>query len=327
MEQRLLGRTGIPVSLLGMGGLFVSQVGGHDRDQACQAVRRALELGVNYVDTAPGYADSEEVLGLALAGASQPYLISTKLGGYPQPFNPKDRDLLRRSVENSLRLLKRDTIDILMIHEPDRPGQYDWWDSYDTYHGPASEVLAELRSEGIIRFTGLGGTTAYQLHPIIDSGNYDVVLTAFNYSLLWREAEFEILPAARRHNVGVVIGSPLQQGALSQRYTEVETGARWLSSPRQRQFQALYDFLDEIELPLPELALRWVISNPDISTTLMGARSVEEVEKNVAAVNAGPLPTEVLARLKEIAEMVPFRPFEEPFGLPFNRNYNGPEHA
>ncbi|MDP6996874.1 MAG: aldo/keto reductase [Candidatus Poribacteria bacterium] len=327
MEQRLLGRTGLPVSLLGMGGLFVSQVGGGDRDQACQAVHRALELGVNYVDTAPGYADSEEVLGLALEGTSQPYLISTKLGGHPQPFNPKDRDLLRRSVENSLRLLKRDTIDILMIHEPDRPGQYDWWDSYDTYHGPVSEVLAELKSEGIIRFTGLGGTTAYQLHPIIDTGHYDVVLTAFNYSLLWREAELEILPTARRHNVGVVIGSPLQQGALAQRYAEVETGARWLSSPRQRQFQVLYDFLDEIELSLPELALRWVISNPDISTTLMGARSVEEVEKNVAAVNAGPLPAEMLTRLKEIAEMVPFRPFEEPFGLPFNRDYNGPGHA
>jgi aryl-alcohol dehydrogenase-like predicted oxidoreductase len=310
-----------------MGGLFVSQVGGGDRDQACQAVHRALELGVNYVDTAPGYADSEEVLGLALEGTSQPYLISTKLGGHPQPFNPKDRDLLRRSVENSLRLLKRDTIDILMIHEPDRPGQYDWWDSYDTYHGPVSEVLAELKSEGIIRFTGLGGTTAYQLHPIIDTGHYDVVLTAFNYSLLWREAELEILPTARRHNVGVVIGSPLQQGALAQRYAEVETGARWLSSPRQRQFQVLYDFLDEIELSLPELALRWVISNPDISTTLMGARSVEEVEKNVAAVNAGPLPAEMLTRLKEIAEMVPFRPFEEPFGLPFNRDYNGPGHA
>ena len=327
MEQRLLGRTGLPVSLLGMGGLFVSQVGGGDRDQACQAVHCALELGVNYVDTAPGYADSEEVLGLALEGTSQPYLISTKLGGHPQPFNPKDRDLLRRSVENSLRLLKRDTIDILMIHEPDRPGQYDWWDSYDTYHGPVSEVLAELKSEGIIRFTGLGGTTAYQLHPIIDTGHYDVVLTAFNYSLLWREAELEILPTARHHNVGVVIGSPLQQGALAQRYAEVETGARWLSSPRQRQFQALYDFLDEIELSLPELALRWVISNPDITTTLMGARSVEEVEKNVAAVNAGPLPTEILTRLKEIAEMVPFRPFEEPFGLPFNRDYNGPGHA
>ena len=327
MEQRLLGRTGLPVSLLGMGGLFVSQVGGGDRDQACQAVHRALELGVNYVDTAPGYADSEEVLGLALEGTSQPYLISTKLGGHPQPFNPKDRDLLRRSVENSLRLLKRDTIDILMIHEPDRPGQYDWWDSYDTYHGPVSEVLAELKSEGIIRFTGLGGTTAYQLHPIIDTGHYDVVLTAFNYSLLWREAELEILPTARRHNVGVVIGSPLQQGALAQRYAEIKTGARWLSSPRQRQFQVLYDFLDEIELSLPELALRWVISNPDISTTLMGARSVEEVEKNVAAVNAGPLPAEMLTRLKEIAEMVPFRPFEEPFGLPFNRDYNGPGHA
>lgn len=327
MEQRPLGQTGISVSVLGMGGLFVSQVGGRGRDQARQTVHRALELGVNYIDTAPSYADSEEVLGLALEGASEPYVISTKLGGKPKPFDPKNKDLLRKSVDNSLKLLKRNTIDILMVHEPDRPGQYDWWDNYDTYHGPVCEVLAELKSEGIIRFTGLGGTTAYQLPPIINTGNYDVILTAFNYSLLWREAELEVLPAAKRQKVGIIVGSPLQQGALARRYPEVETGVRWLSPPRQRQFQALYTLLDEIELSLPELALRWVISNPNISTTLMGARSTEEVERNVAAVNAGPLPDEILNQLQEIANMLPFRPFEEPFGLPFNRDYVGPWQA
>ena len=125
MERRVLGRTGLEVSVLGMGGLFVSEVGGQGREEAYRAVRRALELGVNYVDTAPTYADSEEVLGEALEGVLQPYYISTKLGGRPQPFDPKDGDALRRSVEESLRLLKREHIDILMIHEPDRPGQYD----------------------------------------------------------------------------------------------------------------------------------------------------------------------------------------------------------
>ena len=327
MEKRPLGQTGISVSVLGMGGLFVSQVGGKGREQAKGAIHRCLELGVNYIDTAPSYADSEEVLGLALEGVSQPYVISTKLGGRPEPFDPKNKDLLRRSIDNSLKLLKKDVIDILMVHEPDRPGQYDWWDNYDNYHGPVSEILAELKSEGIIRFTGLGGTSAYQLPPIISTGNYDVVLTAFNYSLLWREAEFEVLPAAKRQKVGIVVGSPLQQGALARRYKEVETGARWLSTPRRQQFQALYKFLDEIEISLPELALRWVISNPDISTTLMGARSIEEVEKNVAAVNSGPLTGDIMNQLREIADMVPFRPFEEPFSLPFGRDYAGPWHA
>ena len=327
MEKRILGRTGLEVSVLGMGGLFVSKVGGREREEAYQAVRRALELGVNYVDTAPSYADSEEVLGGALEGVPQPYYISTKLGGRPQPFNPQDKDALRQSVEESLRLLKRDYIDILMIHEPDRPGQYDWWSDYDNFHGPVCELLEELKSEKIIRFTGLGGTTPYLLPYIMATGNYDVVLTAFNYSLLWREATIAVLPEAKRQNMGVIIGSPLQQGALARRYPEVETGARWLSPPRQEQFKRLYAFLDDIELPLPEVCLRMVLSNPDISTVLMGARSVEEVEQNVCSVEKGPLPPDVLSELQEIADMIPFRPFEEPFGLPFGRPYKGPGHA
>jgi len=328
MERRILGRTGLEVSVLGMGGLFVSKVGGRGREEACRAVHRALELGVNYVDTAPGYADSEEVLGIALEGVPQSsYVISTKLGGRPQPFEPKNKDALKWSIEGSLRFLKRDYIDILMIHEPDRPGQYDWWSDYDNFHGPVSEFLEELKEQKIIRFTGLGGTTAYQLPHIMATSNYDVVLTAFNYSLLWREATIAVLPEAKRQNMGVIIGSPLQQGALARRYPEVETGAWWLSPPRQEQYRQLYALLDEIKLPLPELALRFVLSNPDISTTLMGARSVEEVEQNVKSVEKGPLPEDVLARLQEIADMVPFHPFEEPFGLPFGRKYRGPGQA
>src|SRR5437868_1141440 len=135
MRYRTLGRTGLRVSELGLGGLFVSRVGG-SREEAGRAVRRALELGINFVDTAPSYHDSEEVLGLALEGASQPYFISTKLGGRPQPFDPKDATALRGSVEESLRLLKRDRVDLLLIHEPDRPGQYDWWEEWESFRGP-----------------------------------------------------------------------------------------------------------------------------------------------------------------------------------------------
>jgi aryl-alcohol dehydrogenase-like predicted oxidoreductase len=277
------------------------------------------------VDTAPTYANSEEVLGEALERVSQPYVLSTKLGGRPQPFNPKDRDHLRRSLEESLRLLKRDRIDVLFVHEPDRPGQYDWWDDWESFHGPVREFLDELKAEGILSFTGLGGTTAYELPRIMATGAYDVVLTAFNYSLLWREAAIAVLPEAARQGMGVVIGSPLQQGALARRYdAEVRAGAPWLSPPRREQYRRLYAFVDELGIPLPELGLRFVLSNPVVSTVLMGARNVREVEENVRAVEAGPLPSDVLARLQEIAGMVPFRPYEEPFGLPFTRPYRGP---
>ena len=185
---------------------------------------RAIELGVNYIDTAPGYGNSEEVLGKALVDIDAPLVLSTKLGGRPQPFRPQDRDGLMASVEESLRLLGRDKIDILMIHEPDRPGQYDWWSDWDNFHGPVLEVLDELKAAGMVRFTGLGGTTAYTLPHIIATGRFDVVLTAFNYSLLWREAEIAVLPAAKAQGMGIVIGSPLQQGALARRYDEEING-------------------------------------------------------------------------------------------------------
>lgn len=329
MKRRVLGRTGLAVSELGMGGLFVSKFGAAFAEGR-KAILRAVELGVNYIDTAPGYANSEEVIGKVLPEIEAPLILSTKLGGRPQPFRPQDRDCLMASIEESLRLLGRDTIDLLMIHEPDRPGQYDWWPNLGkssdapTYSAPVIDLMQDLKRQGVIRHTGLGGTTAYEIVPIIESGQFDVVLTAFNYSLLWREAEIAVLPAAKAMGMGVIIGSPLQQGALARKYDEVATGVRWLSPPRQRQFQALYDFADEVDMALPELALRFVISNPDIACVLMGARSEREVELNVASVERGPLSTTILARLDEIAAMVPFRPFEEPFGLPFGRSYRGP---
>jgi len=328
MERRILGRTGLEVSVLGMGGAFISKLGQEDRDEARRAVHRAFELGINYVDTAPSYADSEEVLGYALEGVTHQYYLSTKLGGRPRPFDPRDKNALRRSVEESLRILGRDHIDVLFIHEPDRPGQYDWWTEWDSFHGPVNDLLDDLKADGIIRFTALGGTTAYELPHVIATGRYDVVLTAFNYSLLWREATIAVLPEAKRQGMGIIIGSPLQQGALARRYDEeIRSGARWLSPPRREQYQRLYAFVDEIGIPLAELGMRFVISNPDISMTLTGARSVAEVEANVAAVEKGPLPGDVLDELQRIADMVPFHPFEEPFSLPFARAYRGPGPA
>jgi aryl-alcohol dehydrogenase-like predicted oxidoreductase len=319
MKYRQLGKTGLSVSELGMGGLFVASFA-TEREEARRAVHRALSLGINYIDTAPNYHNSEEVLGFALEGAKQPFILSTKLGGRPKPFNPQDKSALRGSLEESLRLLGRDSVDILMIHEPDRPGEYDWYSDHNAFTGPVVDLLNELKAEGLIRFIGLGGTTAYELPKVISTGCYDVVLTAFNYSLLWQEALHEVLPEAKKQGMGIIIGSPLQQGALARRYDdEVNNGAPWLSAPRREQFKKLYALLDEIDMPIHELALRFVISNPDISTTLMGARSVSEVEANVRAVEAGPLPEEILSHIQKIAAMVPFRPFEEPFCLPFGR--------
>lgn len=322
MDYIALGRTGLQVSRLSLGGLFVSKAGG-PFEGARAAVQRAADRGINYVDTAPMYLDSEDVLGRILPHVAQPMILSTKLGARPQPFDARDAKALRESFETSCRLLGRDSIDILMIHEPDRPRQFDWWTDFDNAVGPVMEVIDELKRDGRIRFAGLGGTTAYDMARLLRTGKFDVVLTAFNSSLLWREAWHEILPAAAAHDVGVVAASPLQQGALARVWRDEVEQAGWLSGPRREQFRALYQLVDEVGLPLPEIAIRFLLSEPRIHTVLMGARSPAEVDANADAVEKGPLPAELLARLDQIAAMVPFRPHDEPFALPFGRPYAG----
>ena len=326
MEKRTLGRTGLQISRVAMGGgqFWVNP----PVEQVRGAVCKAFELGMNFIDTSADYGPSEELLGQVLPEVTAPFYISTKLGDRPQPFDPKDKAGLRWSIEESLRLLKRDSVDILMIHEPERPLQFDWWTDSERFYGPVTEALAEFKAEGLCRFTGLGGTCCHEMARIVDTGEYDVVLTAFNYSLLWREAAWEVFPTAKKHNCGLISGSPLQQGGLIKRFDdEVNHGAPWMSLPRRLQYQALYAYLDEIEMPIVECAMRFVWSNDDIDTILTGGRTAAEVEENVRAVEKGPLPAEVLARLKEIYEMCPFRPFEEPMGMPFGREYKGPTRA
>ena len=162
---------------------------------------------------------------------------------------------------------------------------------------------------------------------MIKSGKFDVLLTAFNYSLLWREAAIDVIPAAKALGMGIVIGSPLQQGALARRYEEDVANAKWLSRPRREQYQALYKLLDETGMNIAEMGIRFVISNPDISCVLMGSRSPEEVVANYGAVQKGALSADLLAKIDRIAAMVPFRPFQEPFGMPFGRPYKGPGQA
>ena len=318
MKKRILGRTGLEVSELSLGAAFATR-GEEGFGGAKTVILEALELGLNLIDTSADYGDSEAGVGEAMKDVSRPCIISTKLGPRSKDFNPKDKGHLRAVVEGSLRLLHRDTIDILMVHEPDRPGQIDWWDDLRTFRGPVSELLQELKEEGIIRFTGLGGTTAYDMVPIIATGFYDVVLTAFNSSMLWREALIELVPEAKRQNMGILLASPTQQGWLAARYDEQieRANSRLLNKPRREQLKSLYQLVDEIELPIAELSLRWALANTDASTVLTGPRNVAQLRQNAKAARAGALPDDVMERIDEIAAMVPFRPFEEPFGCPF----------
>lgn len=324
METRRLGRTELNVSVLSIGGLYTSSLAGGESETR-RIMQRAAELGINAIDTAPAYADSELTVGQAIQGMNAPLIITTKLGGRPQPFDPQDITALRHSVDESLRLLGRDHIDILMIHEPDRPQQYPWWTSYDPLDGPALQLIEELKNAGKIRFAGLAGTTVTEMNALVASDRFEVLLTAFNYNALFREAKQELIPSAAERDMGIVLGSTMGQGFLTRRADEeVRCKPVWLSTARQQQLLAYYELLDESALTPVELCLRFAIADPAVSTIPIGCKTLQQLEASVAAVKKGPLPHDVAKRLDEIAAMLPARPYEEPMILPLGKNYCGP---
>ena len=120
--------------------------------------------------------------------------------------------------------------------------------------------------------------------------------TAFNYSILWREAAIELLPEARRQNMGIMLASPTQQGWLAHRYDSQvdQANSRWLNKPRREQLKMLYALVDETGIPLPELSLRWALMNPDASTVLTGPRNLDQLRQNARAAEVGPLSKDTL---------------------------------
>ena len=227
-------------------------------------------------------------------------------------------------------MLHREVIDVLFVHEPDRPLQYAWWTDPEAVAGPVLEVLDDLKRRGLIRFTGIGGTTVAEMSHLVRSGRFDVVLTAFNCSALFREAEQEVIPAARERGMGIVLGSVLQQGALGRRFDQaVRAKPMWLSRARQEQFLEFYRFLGDVGMSIVELCLRFALSNANASTVLIGPKTAEQVAQSAAAAAKGPLPADVLAALDRIAARVPYRPFEEPMILPLGNphSYHGPGMA
>lgn len=318
MEIRKCGRTDLNLARLSLGCLYLSSLGTGELEDAKEATYYALDRGINFIDTAPSYQNSEEVLGKVLRdyGGKMP-MISTKIG-MPPPFNPQSRQDILNSVEKSMNDIGCDVIDLLYVHEPERKGQMEWFTDYNSYEGPVMEALEDMKQKGWVKWTGVGGTTAHEMAKVIDTGLFDVVQTAFNYSLLWQEARYEIFPVAKKHNMGIICSAPLQQGSLAVRHDDlIENGAPWISKPRKEQFKALYKLLDELDMSIVELALRFVLSNDDVDCVLVGAKNKKEITETIDYSEKGALPEDILKRIEEIYMMVPFRPTLEPILLPW----------
>ena len=312
MEHRPLGKTGFDVSEIGYGawGIGGSMWGGADEDESLEALNRAIDLGVDFIDTALAYGDgrSERVVGGVVRARSERIHVATKVpprnGPWPaQPGVPVDEvfpgDYVRECAERSLRNLALDRIDVLQFHV---------WNDDWTEAGDWREAVDELRSAGLI---GAFGVSINDHHPanslrLIESGAVDTVQVIYN--VFDQSPEDELFPACREHGIGVIARVPLDEGALAGAVgpdTEFPDGdfrAHYFRGERKREVdQHVEAILDDLAIArdeLAETALRFVLSEPAVSTVIPGMRSARNAERNAAVSDGRGLPGDRHERLR-----------------------------
>lgn len=305
MQYRTLGRTGIKVSPYALGALmFATQVGNPDPRDSVQAIHKALDAGINLIDTSDVYGDSEEVVGRALKGRRDTVVLATKFGR-PTGTDPNQQGTSRRwimtAIENSLRRLQTDHIDLYQVHKLDP----------DTDIEETLSALTDLIRAGKVRAIGSCNTPAAD---IVDArwlserrGLERFRTEQLPYSILNRGIENDVLPAAQRYGLGTLVWGPLGQGMLTGRVRKGERN----DLSRARYFKHLNDerridiveqlipVADEAGLSLTHLAMAFTIAHPGVSSTLLGARTPEQVDDLLKGVEVA-LTDEVLDRIDEI---------------------------
>ncbi|HEV7713042.1 MAG TPA: aldo/keto reductase [Asanoa sp.] len=313
MELRPLGRTGVSVSKLCLGTMMFGDWGTKDHDESVRIIHRALDAGINFVDTADVYSqgESEVIVGKALKGRRDDVVLATKFF-MPLDDDPNHRGGSRRwitqEVEHSLRRLGTDHIDLYQMH------RYDPAVDLDETLG----ALTDLIRAGKVRYIGHSTFPASALldaqYVARDRGRERFVTEQPTYSMLTRNIENEILPLTQRYGMGVLSYSPLSGGWLSGRYRKdggstgptsaARPGVRFdLSTPaNQRKLDAadrLGALADEAGISLIEMAIGFVLRHPAITTTIIGPRTMEHLESQLAAADVV-LTDDVLDRIDDI---------------------------
>jgi aryl-alcohol dehydrogenase-like predicted oxidoreductase len=313
MEFRLLGRTGVQVSPLCLGTMMFGAWGNPDHEDSIRIIHRALDTGINFVDTADVYAagESEEIVGRALAGRREDVVLATKFHG-PMGDDPNRRGNSRRwivrAVEDSLRRLRTDWIDLYQVHRPEP----------DTDIDETLGALTDLVRAGKVRYFG---SSTFPAHAIVEAqwvaeqrGRERFVCEQPPYSMLVRGIEADVLPVCRRYGMGVITWSPLAGGWLGGGYRRKGEPPRSrradriprrydLSLPEnQRKLDAadaLAELAEDAGLSLVHLALAFVLRHPAVTSAIIGPRTMEQLEGQLGAVDAE-LPADVLDRIDAI---------------------------
>lgn len=308
MRYRTLGRTGLEVSEIGLGGAVFAGTshGPFDETDAIAAVHTALETGVNYIDTSRHYGPSEEIIGQALKGYTSDCIICTKLA--PRP-GMTAADAIA-GVEESLAALRRSYVDVLLAHDIQQIG--DGVKAVETIlqHGGMVDGFRQLQLEGRVRFIGVSGRLA-EVTAAVQTGEFDVALSFNRFNPLDWSAEAVLLPQAEAHNVGVTVGGVFYQGFLSLPLElvlqRVEKGLLWAWDWTDTQRKSVLNRLEKLRecvgndlVALRQLAVQFVLSEPRISTAVVGMKTAAEVNENLSAAAAGGLDAKTVAWLKAL---------------------------
>jgi aryl-alcohol dehydrogenase-like predicted oxidoreductase len=244
--------------------------------EAVRAVHRALELGVNWIDTAPfyGWGRAEEIVGRALAGRRDEVLVFTKCGTFRDPEREDLRPAsIRRDLEQSLHRLRTDRVDLLQFHDPDRatPIEESWG------------AVQELIGEGKVRFGGLSNHPPELVERALAVGQ--VTALQHQLSLVRRDMERDVLPFAERHGIGVLAWSPLASGFLTGGFDLASLGEEdfrrhhpFAQLDLQDLRSALRTIAERRRATMAQVALAWVLSRRSVSGAIVGVRSARESE-------------------------------------------------
>ena len=318
MEYNSLGRTGLNVSRVGFGGGGIGEVWGPTtRGEAVRAIHRALDLGINYFDVAPAYGDgkAEEALGIALEGRADDVIIGTKVR--IASTDMKDvTGAVTRSVEKSLKLLKRDSIDILHVHNrfTEKRGEILNSLAAKDVMGPVLEAYRVAQQAGKTRFIGLSAMDHHvpTLEQIMGTGEWDTILAYYNL-LNWTAQSpaplgIEIFDngqnilTAKKHNMGVIGIRSHAAGALTAAVDRpVPTNNELLNQDVASAAQLGFLINDSVS-NLSQAALVFCLMNEDIHTTVPGVKNQSEAEEIAGCINLPPFSTEQLTRLRELYE-------------------------
>jgi aryl-alcohol dehydrogenase-like predicted oxidoreductase len=317
MEYRPLGETGVLVSQLCLGAMMFGAFGNRDHDDSVQIIRKTLDAGINFIDTADGYSagESEEILGKALADGRRGNVVLAVKFGVPFDGNPNHGGASRRwiteAVEGSLRRLQTEWIDVYQVGVPDRITDID----------ETLSVLSDLVHAGKIRYFGASKVAASQIVEaqwVAERRGHERFRTEQPpYSMLTRAIEYDVLPTCLRHGMGVLAYSPLAGGWLSGRYRKGQEVSGPGSSARTQRFAEAYDadnpanaakfdaadalgsLADEAGITLIQMAVAFAVRHPAVTSAIIGPRTIEQLDGYIAA-DGITLSSDVLERIDRI---------------------------